>query len=445
MADVNKALQAFVDDLKKKKAQEEQARQQRNVEDRNAMIGTIGTDLAKALEPVLAKLPESAKITADQVKEALISSIQVNIPEISTANIEAAISEAFSKIQIPEPKVNIPEIKVPEIRIPNIQVPEVRMPDSMRVQMDGVDNMRPLPVMMMDTKGKPMSFSMGSGGGGKADYLTIKGFSQSAYTELMNADGRLRVSVETGGSGLTDSELRASSVPVEQVSGSIWSTYITGASGTLAANIIDSTGVAYSGSNPLPVTAPDTVTMNQVSGASYSVAATIVGSSGTTAVVGDIASDVADTEGNPVKTGGVARQANPTAVAAGDRVSFSADDLGRQITRPVQVRDLTITAYASLTNGTETTLLSASAGSFHDLIYVMAANNSDAAATVDIRPVTAGNVVMSIQVPANGTAGVALPVPFPQSASDTGNNWTADMGDITGTTIYLSALFTREV
>jgi hypothetical protein len=121
------------------------------------------------------------------------------------------------------------------------------------------------------------------------------------------------------------------------------------------------------------------------------------------------------------------------------------DDLGRQTFRPVQVRDLIVTAYVSLTNGTETTLLAASVGSFHDLIYILGANNSDAAVTVDIRPVTAGNVVMSIQIPANGTAGVATPVPYPQSASDTGNNWTADMGDITGTTVYLSALFTREV
>jgi len=52
---------------------------------------------------------------------------------------------------------------------------------------------------------------------------------------------------------------------------------------------------------------------------------------------------------------------------------------------------------------------------------------------------------MSIQVPANGTAGVSIPVPYPQSASDTGNNWTADIPDITGTTVYLSALFSREV
>lgn len=75
----------------------------------------------------------------------------------------------------------------------------------------------------------------------------------------------------------------------------------------------------------------------------------------------------------------------------------------------------------------------------------MGSNNSDAAVTVDIRPVTAGNVVMTLGIPAYGTAGVACPVPYPQSTSDTGNNWTADMGDITGTTVYVSGLFTKEV
>ena len=83
------------------------------------------------------------------------------------------------------------------------------------------------------------------------------------------------------------------------------------------------------------------------------------------------------------------------------------------------------------------------AGSYLDLIYVMGANNSDAAVTVDIRAVTAGNVMMTLQIPANGTAGIACPVPLPQD--ETGNNWTADMADITGTSVYLTALFSREI
>lgn len=231
-------------------------------------------------------------------------------------------------------------------------------------------------------------------------------FRTTVASNLINADDRLRVSVETGGSGLTDSELRASAVPVSQVSGASWS---------VEATQVGTWTVALSGSLTSAV------------------------------VVGPTVADAADDGNAPVQVGGVARTANPTAVAANDVVKSTHDDLGRQLMRPVQVRDLIVTAYVSLTNGTETTLLAATAGSFHDLIYLMGSNNSGAAVTVTIRPVTGGNTVMSLEVPANGTAGVATPVPYPQSASDTGNNWTADLPDITGTTVALSALFTREV
>jgi hypothetical protein len=260
---------------------------------------------------------------------------------------------------------------------------------------------------------------------------------------------------------------------VSQVSGASWSTEatqagtwnigtvttVTGITNSVASALIDSTGVQYSGSNPVPISGSVSVSGSIASVNAYLIngdgsyrdtvpisgSVSLSGSLTSTVVTGPTPVDANDDGTAPVQIGGIARIANPTAVSAGDVVKPTFDDLGRQTFRPVQVRDLIVTAYVSLTNGTETTLLAASVGSFHDLIYILGANNSDAAVTVDIRPVTAGNVVMSIQIPANGTAGVATPVPYPQSASDTGNNWTADMGDITGTTVYLSALFTREV
>lgn len=58
----------------------------------------------------------------------------------------------------------------------------------------------------------------------KHDFFTIKGFSASAFAEVTNPDGRVKVEMPAGSSGLTDIELRASSVPVMQVSGSQWST-----------------------------------------------------------------------------------------------------------------------------------------------------------------------------------------------------------------------------
>jgi len=97
----------------------------------------------------------------------------------------------------------------------------------------------------------------------------------------------------------------------------------------------------------------------------------------------------------------------------------------------------------SVTNGTETTLLAASAGSYHDLIMLVGSNNSDAAVSVDIRAVTGGNIINTLRIPANGTAGFTPHVPWPQDA--TGNNWTVDGPDETGRTMTFSALFSREV
>lgn len=269
----------------------------------------------------------------------------------------------------------------------------------------------------------------------------------SAFDRARNTSGEgnaLRVQMAT------DS---VASVAASQVG--TWT--VTGITNSIAANIVDSGGVAYSGSNPVPiggtvlvsdVTASLKAALVDSSGIQYSgsnpLPITIVSEAlASTIAVGDISSDGADTGSAPIKVGGIARTANPTAVAAGDRVSATYDDVGRQLMRPVQVRDLTRTARVALANGTETTLLAASAASYHDLIYLMAANNSDAAVSLDIRAVTAGNIMMTVQVPANGTAGIAAPVPLPQD--ETGNNWTIDMPDITGTTITVTALFSREV
>lgn len=232
---------------------------------------------------------------------------------------------------------------------------------------------------------------------------------------------------------------------------------VFGASATQAVNLVDSSGVGYSGSNPLPVTGPIVV-----SSITASAAASIVDSSGvqysgsnplpitwvsgagnSTVVVGPVASDVADAGAAPIKIGGIARQANPTAVAAGDMVSLTADDLGRPVTRPIQVRDLIKTAYVSVTSGTETTLRAGVAGAFLDCIMITGANNSDAAVSVDIRAVTAGNIVHTMRIPANSTAGWAPAVPWPQDA--TGNNWTVDGPDETGRTLTFSGLFSQEV
>lgn len=161
-------------------------------------------------------------------------------------------------------------------------------------------------------------------------------------------------------------------------------------------------------------------------------------------VVGSITQNVTITGATVTIAALYTRQVNPTALAA-DYVQMGADDLGRQLIRPHQVRDLVATAYVSITGGTETTLLAAGgAGVYLDLMMITATNNSTAAVQLDIRATTAGSIIHTMYLPAStGPVGWVPPVPWPQD--NVNNNWTIDMPDISGTTVYVSALFSKEV
>ena len=110
-------------------------------------------------------------------------------------------------------------------------------------------------------------------------------------------------------------------------------------------------------------------------------------------------------------------------------------------TQEVTVRDLTSTAYVSLSDGDETTLLAGTASTFYDLVYIMGANQSDAAVTIDVRCGTAGAIIQSLTIPAEATQGVSLSRPIPMVEQH--QAWTVDMPDITGTTVDISALFDK--
>ncbi len=193
-------------------------------------------------------------------------------------------------------------------------------------------------------------------------------------------------------------------------------TTLTSVTNSIQTALIDSSGVQYSGTNPVPVTLANAGTTQNVN---------VTGQNDSMLTL-------------------VSHTTLPTAKADGADTRGLADKYGRPTMRPIQVRDLIATAYVSLTTGTEATFLAAVAGNLYDLVWVMMSNQSTAAVQVDIRPVTAGNILMTFQVPANGTVGIAPPVPLPGGA-DTGNNWTVDMPDITGTTVNITGLFSREI
>jgi hypothetical protein len=142
-----------------------------------------------------------------------------------------------------------------------------------------------------------------------------------------------------------------------------------------------------------------------------------------------------------VNTAGVARTTNPSATNNGGEIRASFDDVGRQLTRPYQVRDLITTAYASVTTGTKTQLVAGVSGAFLDLCQISCYNNSDAATVVTLTDES--TTIRSIPVPANNVTHVNYQIPLKQSAA--GTAWYVDIPDITGTTIEVTAEFVQEV
>lgn len=134
--------------------------------------------------------------------------------------------------------------------------------------------------------------------------------------------------------------------------------------------------------------------------------------------------DAATDSGNPVKIGLIGRQTNRTAVSDGQRVNAMGDDLGRQVMVLNQVRDLVTQNTTTISSSTsETTILSAVASTYLDLVAITLCNTSATATRVDIRDDTAGTIRMAFYLPAGDMRGMVLQVPLPQTA--TNKNWTA--------------------
>lgn len=153
------------------------------------------------------------------------------------------------------------------------------------------------------------------------------------------------------------------------------------------------------------------------------------------AVGGGTAHDAVDS-GNPIKIGGIARQANPTAVAALDRVAATFDDVGRQVCVVGQVRDLMVHQHTQIaSSAAETTILAAAAAIFHDLTQLVITNETATAVTVTIKDATAGTTRMIIALAASGGAVIPFQRPLTQSAVN--GNWTATLSSAAVTVNFL--------
>ena len=471
MADINSILKQTKEALDKAISEKKISQE---------MIRNLSPAIIETLTPVLKEIADNARITKEELLDVLsqakfnipeitvpeasvkvqmpdikvpeanvrVTVDEVKVPEIKTTGIEKTLREVFAKFKLPKPEVTV---NVPPMKMGKMEWPEGNMPIEGLVTLKGIDRRNPLPVELRDSDGNPLKWPdvIGRDSGGGARVVQIGGIKDSAWGSILTPDGRLKTDGGAGaaGGGLTDAELRALHLDVQQLSGSEDSVVVN-----------------------------NTVIVNQLSGASWSVS--VNDAFRTTVASALINSD--DRIRVSLETGGSgltdaelratalqvlqfsgsidsvfvtgyadsivvfqARTTNPTAVSDGADVRPKTDDLGRIITRPIQVRDLIQTAYATLANGTETTLLAGAASTFHDLIYCMFANSSDAAVFVDIRAGTSNGVMATVHVPASSMSGFSPKVPIPQDVL--ANTWTVDMPDITGTTVYVSALFSKEV
>lgn len=159
-------------------------------------------------------------------------------------------------------------------------------------------------------------------------------------------------------------------------------------------------------------------------------------------VAGDVAHDGVDS-GNPVKIGAQARQTNPTAVADADRVNLTADDLGRQVVVLSQVRDLVTHQHTQIASSSaETTIGTAVASTFLDLVSLVITNQTATAVNCTIKDSTAGTTRMIIALPASGGAVMNFPVPVPQATVN--NNWTCTLSSA-AVTVNIFAQFVKNV
>lgn len=116
------------------------------------------------------------------------------------------------------------------------------------------------------------------------------------------------------------------------------------------------------------------------------------------------------------------------------------ETIGGQVFPAERIRDYVVQQATSITNGTEKTILTALSKYHQDLVMITGHNNSDAAITLDIRDNTGDTVRLKLTIPASSAKSWIFNTPYKQTLP--GDNWTADMGDYTDTTvtIYVQAV-----
>lgn len=142
---------------------------------------------------------------------------------------------------------------------------------------------------------------------------------------------------------------------------------------------------------------------------------------------------------NAFYNGILAGSSLPTAATPGNLTGVMGDKFGRIVVLNNGIRDIEGSQTTTITSSTsETTIITATASVFHDLVSIFISNTSATAARVDIRDTTAGSVIFQLYIPAGDMRGVSLTTPWPQTTVNT--NWTAQ-SSASVADLRVSALF----
>ncbi len=251
--ELKKALGGLLKTAKEKRELEDAARKEKNEEDRRNIFESVGKDLGGVMQPFIDKLQANSQMSAEELKRIISEAVHVEVPSIDTQGIQDVLAGAFANLVIPTPKVSV--------TVPPITVPEAKviMPESMKVNGEvdiaGVDNKHPFPVIMMGVDGKPAQFSTSmGGGGGRGDFFTIKDIQNSSGGSIIDAEGNVKVagSFSVTASNSSTHILDASNNIVGSVANPLNVAITSGAASSTKAQIGNSDG-DYSAANPLPV------------------------------------------------------------------------------------------------------------------------------------------------------------------------------------------------
>ena len=128
-----------------------------------------------------------------------------------------------------------------------------------------------------------------------------------------------------------------------------------------------------------------------------------------------------------IMTLGRSRQSNPLSqVSDGQRVGLMTDGIGRLVTAPMHVRQMTVRLSTTISTTTETIILSSVASVYQDITLMVITNTSATATRIDIRDSTGGAIVYSVNLAAFG--GAVIPFQPPLTQTSLNQNWTATLG-----------------